>query len=234
MVNDRKIGVVIPAAGQGRRMNGQQKLFLDILGKPVITYTLRMFDQSPIIDFITVVTSAEYIDKIRELVKNENFEKITRIVEGGNQRQDSVWNGLQEIANDSPDIIVVHDGARPFVDNDIISRAVESADLSGAAIAAVPAKDTIKLADSNNIVTNTLERDHTWLIQTPQASWFDLMFDAFQKAMKENYYSTDESSLLERYGVKVKIVQGSYENIKITTLEDIDIAQSIAKRRFLI
>ena len=231
MIDGLKIGVVVPSAGRGMRMGGKQKQLLEICGKPVLAYSLEAFEQSPLIDAITVVTNRESISKVEEIVRKKSLAKINHVIEGGEQRQDSVWNGLRMLEQEQIDVVLVHDAARPFVTDEIISRVITAAMQFKAAIVAVPSKDTIKIADDSAFVQDTPKRDNCWLIQTPQAFNYRLLYQAFQKAYSDNYYGTDEACIVERFGVRVKIVAGNYENIKITTPEDLEIAQLIAKKR---
>jgi 2-C-methyl-D-erythritol 4-phosphate cytidylyltransferase len=231
MIDGQKVGAVIPAAGRGTRIGGVQKQFLEILGKPVLAYSLEVFEQSLLIDTITVVTNRDSMPMVEELVRAGRCPKVKHIVEGGVQRQDSVWNGLRKIQSDNIDIVAVHDAARPFVTGEIISRSVIAATQFGAAVAAIPSKDTIKITDEEQFILNTPNRDNCWIIQTPQVFKNQLLVDAFKKAYTDNYYGTDEACLVERLGIRVKIVEGSYENIKITTPEDIEIAQFFAQKR---
>jgi 2-C-methyl-D-erythritol 4-phosphate cytidylyltransferase len=233
MIDGQKVGVVIPAAGRGTRIGGAQKQFLEILGKPVLAYSLEVFEQSPLIDTIAVVTNRDSVPIVEELVRTGCYTKVKHIVEGGVQRQDSVWNGLRKIQSDNIDIVAVHDAARPFVTGEIISRSVIAATQFGAAVVAVSSKDTIKITDGEHFIVNTPNRDNCWIIQTPQVFKNQLLVDAFNKAYADKYYGTDEACLAERLGVRVKIVEGSYENIKITTPEDVEIAQFIAQKRII-
>ena len=233
MINGKRVGAIIPAAGSGMRMGGIQKQFLLLHGEPVICHALRAFQDSPLIDCITVATGADAVGSTRELVLEQRFTKVTKVIEGGAHRQDSVWNGIQAMMDDSIDLIVIHDGARPFVSKELIAETVKTAEDFGAAIAGVPANDTIKLTDQDNIVAATLDRDRLWFVQTPQAAKFALLVGAFEKARAEAFYGTDEAILLERNGTKVKVVRGNYDNIKITTPEDMGIAENIARKRLI-
>ncbi|MFI5252666.1 MAG: 2-C-methyl-D-erythritol 4-phosphate cytidylyltransferase [Bacteroidota bacterium] len=231
MIDRRAVHAIIPCAGTGKRMGVRQKQFLEILNKPVLEYVLSAFETSAFIDTITIPTSPNAIGEVEELVRRNKYSKVKRVLAGGAHRQDSVWNGIQSLKCNNNDILIVHDGARPFVAVEIINKVVKGAVDFGGAISAVRSKDTIKLADDNKCTTGTLDKEHCWNVQTPQAFVYRILIDAFKKAFFEGFYGTDESSLVERIGQKVKIIEGEYENIKITTPEDIVYAQIIAERR---
>ncbi|GIN42171.1 2-C-methyl-D-erythritol 4-phosphate cytidylyltransferase [Heyndrickxia oleronia] len=221
--------VIIPAAGQGKRMGaGKNKLFLQLQNQPIILHTINVFlhdkDCKGIILVVQPDDEAEFEGMLDTLPLKE---KIT-IVYGGSERQYSVYNGL--LAAQNAEIVLVHDGARPFIHLEMVHQLVASAYEAGAAIAAVPVKDTIKKVN-NNQVTETIERKSLWQVQTPQAFRFDLLFQAHQQAKQDHYLGTDESSLVERINYPVHIVTGSYDNIKLTTPEDLYFAEAILKKQ---
>jgi len=225
-----KVTAIIAAAGQGRRMGGQGKQFKDLEGKPIVGWVLTVFEQSSLIDKIIFVVNEGDFKKAKETVEALKIKKIKKIIEGGKERQDSVLLGLKEVKSDT-DIVIVHDGARPFVTKEIISRAVNDAKEHGATVVAVPAIDTVKASKKGNFVGETVDRSNLWLIQTPQAFKYKIIKEAYERAAKINYKATDDSKLVERMGIPVKITKGSYENIKITTPDDLMVARGILKAR---
>lgn len=221
--------VIIPAAGQGKRMGaGKNKLLLQLEDQPIILHTLKVFlhDTSckEIILVIQPEDEAVFSSLLHDCPRNEKIN----MVYGGEERQQSVYNGLQ--AAQLTEIILVHDGARPFIQHNVIQHLVNVAYNKGAAIAAVPVKDTIKRVDHFQ-VKETIERTSLWQVQTPQAFRFSVLYNAHQQAMKESYLGTDEASLVERLAYPVQIVTGDYDNIKITTPEDLYFAEAIIKKR---
>lgn len=224
-----KVSAIIPAAGTGKRINAK-KQFLEIAGRSMISITVGVFEDCQSIDDVIIVANKEDIELMRDILKG--YKKVVKVVVGGAERQDSVYSGLQELSPDT-DIVVIHDGARPLVTKDIIANAVTEARVSQAAIVGIPAKDTIKTVSPENIVMETLERSSIWQAQTPQAFKYEVIKEAYERADKIGYKATDDSKLVERLGVSVKMVMGSYENIKITTKEDIAMAEAILKARGL-
>jgi len=222
---------IIPAAGQGRRMGGQgNKLLLELAGTPVLLFTLKTFNDCPWIREIIVSAAKVDILEIEQMVGKSGINKVTAVVEGGKERQDSVYNALQAL---NPEIkrVIVHDGARPLLTagklNDFFEQTVELK----AAVMAVRPKDTIKIADEDGWVVSTPTRETMRLIQTPQV--FDrLLLEKVHKLANESgYYTTDDASLMEWQGYQVRVIEGSYENIKVTTPEDLLIAEMILKKR---
>lgn len=215
------VSAIIPSAGSGKRMNSEiKKQFLKIENKEIVTLTLEKFQDSPIIDEIIVVTSVEDIIRTEELVAKNSLTKVVKIVAGGSERQDSIQNGLDAISPETT-IVLVHDGARPFVTEDIIGRCVQGVINKKAVIAAVPIKDTIKKVHAGGCVSETLKRHELWSIQTPQGFSRELIIRAYNNAREHNFHGTDDASLLEFLGAEVTVIEGSYENIKITTSEDL-------------
>ena len=231
---------IVLAAGQGRRMGGNvSKQYLELAGKPIIYYTLEAFQNSPLIDSIVLVTGPEQMAWCKEeLVHKYNLTKVDTITTGGSERYISVWNGLQVIEDDMTQadregIVFIHDGVRPFIDAGILSRTMEAAYLYGACVAAMPVKETIKIADENGFVESTPARNRVWGIQTPQVFDFRLAYGAYHAAMESGRTDmTDDAMIVESFtDVKVKLVEGSYENIKITTPEDLEIAEVFLRKR---
>lgn len=223
---------LIPASGLGRRLNSPPqagKAFAVIGGEPLISHALRAFQDCPQVDEIVLVVRRDEIASARELVESRGFSKVKSITPGGEVRQDSVRNGLAEVSPDS-EIIAIHDGARPLVTQEIIASTIEAADTDGAAIAAVPVIDTIKSSLDGVFVTSTLDRQTLYAVQTPQTFQRSIITEAYGRAYADCYYGTDDASLVERLGIPVRIVRGSYENIKVTTPTDLRIAESLLRQ----
>ena len=225
------VAAIIPAAGYGKRMqSSQNKQFMQIKGKPVLAHTINIFEKCEEIAEIIVVVRSDELDVCRELVCKYGFRKIKSIVAGGAERQDSVWNGLKEVSSHC-ETVVVHDGARPLLLQEILVQALQESKLSPALAVGVPVKDTIKIVDNEQHVLQTPERKMLWAVQTPQIFRKDILSEAYLHAKKSGFYATDDAGLVEALGIKVKMVMGSYENIKITTPEDILVAELFLTRR---
>ncbi len=210
-------------------MGGRKKNYLKLLDRPVLAHTVGVFEECPLIDSIILVVPLPDIEFCREeIVKKYGFRKVLEVVAGGAERQDSVRNGLKR-ASDAG-IILVHDGARPLVTFRIVEDTIKAAHETGGAIAAVPVKDTIKEV-AGGAVARTVPREALVSAQTPQAFRAGILLKAFKKAAEDGFLGTDESSIVERTGERVAVVEGSYENIKITTVEDLGIAEGILKKR---
>lgn len=221
---------VIAAGGKGARMGaGLNKQYIEILGRPVLARTIQAFEECGRIDEIIVVVSENEIDYCKEniIVKNA-FKKVRAVVAGGESRQRSVLNGLRNVSPECG-IVLIHDGARPFVDKADICSCIDAAVEFGSACAAVPVKDTVKCSDGSGFVAETLDRSNLWSIQTPQAFQYGLIMEAHEKAAEEGFEATDDASLAERLGYKVRLVMSGYYNIKITTREDMAFAEAIAR-----
>jgi 2-C-methyl-D-erythritol 4-phosphate cytidylyltransferase len=235
MYNEKKVGVIVPAAGKGTRLGGvESKQFLDLRGKPILVHVLQRFQHCPEIDKIVVAVEPVYREKLIQLIDEYRLTKLFRIVDGGTERQDSVKNCLRVLTDAAADIVMVHDAVRPFVTQNTIRSVLKAVQITGAAITGVRVKDTIKIADSNKVIRKTPEREQIWIAQTPQAFTCDLLIRAFEEASKVNFIGTDDASLVERLDVGVMIVEGDYNNIKITTPEDMQIAEFIADRQMSI
>jgi 2-C-methyl-D-erythritol 4-phosphate cytidylyltransferase len=225
------IVAIIPAAGVGRRMGGAvEKQFLQLRGIPILAHTLKVFDQSPEVDGIVLVVAPQQRQILdTEVIGPHPCGKLLEIIEGGPERQDSVANGLRAIPPEC-DLVVVHDGVRPLVSVDLLALVLEKARRHGAAIAAVPASDTVKQAEDQKVVA-TLERETIWLAQTPQAFHVNLLRRAYEKAASDRIVLTDDAALVERIGVTVHLVRSSAENIKVTTPSDLVVAEAILAQR---
>jgi 2-C-methyl-D-erythritol 4-phosphate cytidylyltransferase len=218
-----EIGVIIVAAGTGQRMR-EDKMFLTLAGKPLIAWSIDTCHNYPPITQIVLVLNSDNIDRGKKLAAGNSWNKLTGICTGGARRQDSVKAGLEKL--NLCDWIIVHDGARPFLTVDMLGKGLESARKTGAAVAAVPVKDTIKLVDDNNIIKTTLERQQLWIAQTPQVFRSDIITNAYANSDDD---VTDDAMLVEKMGYDISLYTGSYSNIKITTPEDMAIAEIIAK-----
>ena len=203
------------------------KQYLLLKGQPILHYTLLAFETCGLVNSVTLVVPKNDLDLAQ---KKWDYKIVKNIVQGGKERQDSVYNGFKAIDADT-DIVIVSDGVRPFVTPDMIGRSIEEAQKFGAAITAIPVNDTIKQADSEDFVTRTVDRNGLWRVQTPQAFQYAILAEAFQKAMNDSYYGTDEGSLLEYAGKKLKIIEGSELNIKITRPEDLILGEGILNSR---
>jgi 2-C-methyl-D-erythritol 4-phosphate cytidylyltransferase len=220
-----RVAAVVVAAGPSVRMGGVEKLFADIDGVPILARTLAAFEACPAINEVVVVANEENLTRARQLIEERGLRKVTRLCLGGVRRQDSVWEGLQQLAG--CDWVVIHDGTRPFVTAEMIKQGLAEAREHGAAIAAVPLRDTVKMVNPDRLVRSTPNRSDMWIIQTPGVFRFDLIVTAYRQAFGE---VTDDAMLLERQGQPVRVYQGSYDNVKITTPEDLELAQVIARR----
>ena len=233
----KNVGIVL-AAGRGKRMHTTvQKQYLLLCGKPVLYYSLKVFQDCPFIDELILVTGKDEIDYCQEeIVRKFNLDKVKKIVPGGKERYDSVWAGLRGLhaLKEQPEYVFIHDGARMFVDEQILTRGYENVEKFGACVAGMPSKDTVKLVDEDQFAVNTPPRKLIWAVQTPQIFKADLIENAYAKLMEEVPDNiTDDAMVVEQMmKVPVKLYEGSYENIKITTPEDLEIAKVfLAKRK---
>lgn len=220
-----KVSAIIAAAGAGRRMKSDRpKQLLVLNGTPILIYTIRKFDACRLVDQIIVAAPRESVEEIRTLVAGAGFSKPVSVVQGGDRRQDSVSTAMQYLEADTT-IVAVHDAVRPFVSVAEIENVIREAEQRGAAVLAVPIVDTVKQI-RKDIIDSTLTREHLVLAQTPQAFRVEILREAFERAKKDEYYGTDESSLVERLGNPVSIVRGSERNIKITRPSDLTLARA--------
>jgi 2-C-methyl-D-erythritol 4-phosphate cytidylyltransferase len=218
-------GAVIVGAGSGQRL-GADKVFLPLAGKPILAWSVDVCQNCELLSQIVIVLNESNLDSGRNLVAERGWSKVVGVCLGGERRQDSVRRGLKELKR--CDWVVIHDGARPFLTLDLVRDGLEAARETRAATAAVPVKDTIKLSDDNEMVRETLHRQRLWAIQTPQVFRFGIIARAHEQTTDE---VTDDATLVERLGYKVKLYMGSYHNIKITTPEDLALAEIMAKDR---
>ena len=218
-------GVVIVAAGTGSGINKQ---FIKLEGKEIIAYTIEKFyNNSNIEDIVVVVKEDESEFFKKEILDKYNFKNV-KIAYGGKERQDSVYNGLK-LLDEKCDVVLIHDGARPFVSDKIIDKSIEEAKEHKAIVVGVPVKDTIKVIDNDKNIVDTPNRSVLWAVQTPQTFDYNILIDAYKDAFKNKFYGTDDAMLVERIGYKVKMLEGSYNNIKITTQEDLNIGSQILR-----
>ena len=217
-------GVVIVAAGRSSRMGGVDKTFAPMLGAPLIAHTVERFEAHPRIVEIALVLAAESVERGRELVASRGWRKVTRVCAGGERRQDSVYNGL--LALSPCDLVLVHDGARPCLDADTLERGIRAAAEHGAAVAGTPVKDTIKRVSPDLLVEDTPERARLWAAQTPQAFRYELLMKAHRKYEAD---VTDDAAMVESLGHPVRMFEGTYENIKVTTAGDLTIAEAFLR-----
>ncbi len=217
-----KVKVIIPASGSGARFGGKiPKQFFKVDGKEIIAHTLEKFNNIGLIDEIVISTQLEYFVKLSVIVKKYNLKKVKKIVEGGKQRQDSVYNALLNLECKKEDLILIHDAVRPFISKKKITELIKTAEKEKCVILGIPVNETIKRVDKNNIVTETLDRNNVWAIQTPQAFQYSILLKAFDKAMDENFTGTDEAAIVENAGFDVRVMKGEKSNVKITVKEDL-------------
>lgn len=232
---------IVLSAGQGKRMGTSvQKQYIELQGKPIIYYTLSVFQKSEIIDDIILVVGKDQLKYVQEeIVRKYHFTKVKTVVEGGHERYASVWQGLKAreydkyYENIQDGYVFIHDGARPFVDEEMLERAYDTVRKYKACVAGVPSKDTIKLINEEQFAVTTPEREYVWAVQTPQVFEKTLIFEAYARLMEEEcVHVTDDAMVVEQMmRLPVKLFEGSYENIKITTPEDLDIARIFLSKK---
>ncbi|CEP66685.1 2-C-methyl-D-erythritol 4-phosphate cytidylyltransferase [Moorella glycerini] len=221
------LSLIVAAAGQGRRLgSGSNKVFLPLGDKPILAHILAVAEASPLVDEVIVVTRPEDIPLCHQVVTGGPYRKVRQIVTGGRERQDSIAAGLKAVAP-AAEWVAVHDGARPFLSPALLERVITAARDTGAAIAALPVKETIKRGNTEDLVTATLERRGLWAVQTPQVFRRDWLAAAYREAEINGWQATDDAALVERAGYPVKLVPGEEVNIKITTPGDLVLARAI-------
>lgn len=220
---------IIMAAGKGKRMQtAVSKQFLPVCGKEILAWTVDVFEKSPLVDTILLMASADGKEDVQHLWDSYGWKKVATVLEGGKERQNSVANGLAAVGEET-DIVLIHDGVRPFVTEEMIADSIVAAQAYGGAVIGVPAKDTIKVCSADGLAVETPDRSTLWQIQTPQTFQRDLIVNAYEKADRDGFLGTDDASVAEFAGHQVKVVMGSYRNIKITTKEDLVIAEAFFK-----
>jgi 2-C-methyl-D-erythritol 4-phosphate cytidylyltransferase len=220
------ISAVIVAAGRGRRM-GFDKIFAPLHGKPVLYWSLRAFQDAPEVDEIIVVTRADAIEHVQRLAQAEKLSKVGKVVPGGAERHLSVWNGLQAVNIDGCEYVAIHDGARPLVTPKIISECLTMAEKHGAACCAAPIPDTVKRASYENMVTDSVDRQNLWAMQTPQIFSSGLILQAYAALMAHNEMVTDEVSAIQKIGKRVALLKNEEYNFKITFPRDLPLAEQV-------
>ncbi len=227
-----KTAALIAAAGKGQRMRGKmKKQFITLEGMPLLLYSLKVFEEFEGIEHMYLVLDEGDFEYCRgEIIQKYGITKVSQLIPGGKRRQDSVWNGLKAMEGHC-DMVIIHDGARPFISHDILKRLMTVMKDVQAVVTAIPARDTIKRVDGRGDVVDTLQRNTLFHIQTPQGFQYGIIKEAYKKALEEGILGTDDAYFVERMGIRVKIIEGSSFNIKITTPEDIDLAHFILRSR---
>ena len=223
------VTAIFPAAGSSKRMGGGlNKNFLKLADEPILLRTLKTFSQVERVNFLIVIVAAHEVETVEKLLRGTEGLKNFAVTVGGSERQYSIANGLKLLPDDA-EIILVHDAARPLISTRTICDVIDAAKIFGGAIAAVPSKDTIKIVDAEGFVKHTPPRSELVAVQTPQGFRREILLQAYDKAAEENFLGTDDSSLVERLGTKIKIVTSDYRNIKVTTPEDLTIAENFLR-----
>jgi len=221
-----KIIAIIPAGGKGKRSGSAvPKQYLKFNGKELIVYTLQVFQNNDLIDEIIIPAEPAYFDLLEKIKKDYELTKLTKIVEGGDERQDSVYNALNEIKADDEDLIVVHDAARALLPSEVLTNSILAAKQKGNAVVCIKAKDT--LVKGNNTISDYVNRNDVYYVQTPQIFKAKDLKRAMQNAYKNNFIGTDESMLVKKIGIEVNIVEGSVMNFKLTTNEDVEMFERL-------
>jgi 2-C-methyl-D-erythritol 4-phosphate cytidylyltransferase len=226
-----KYTAIVLAGGSGKRMGlSVKKQYIEICNKPLLYYSVHAFEKSDVDEIVLVVTPGDETYVKKEIVEKYGFKKVSAIVPGGKERYNSVYEGLKVTRGD---YVLIHDGARAFVTKEIIRRAMDGAKEYGACVVGMPVKDTIKVADDDGYVKDTPERSSLWMVQTPQAFSYPLVKDAYEKVLaKDATGVTDDAMVVElATDQKVKLIEGSYDNIKVTTIDDLDVAENILKKQ---
>ncbi|WP_353094278.1 2-C-methyl-D-erythritol 4-phosphate cytidylyltransferase [Tissierella praeacuta] len=235
MYKNYYVSAIIAAAGMSNRMGSKiNKQFITIDGKPILAHTIEKFENCRYVDEIILVAKEDEIEYCRkEIVRKYKFNKVANIIRGGKERQDSVYNGILALS-ERADIVLTHDGARPFVKIENIEDGIKGTVAHGACVIGVPVTDTIKVVCENKTIDSTPQRSLLWAAQTPQCFFKHILIKGYEKSIDSGFVGTDDSSIVERIGYEVKMIMGSYENIKITTPEDIVFAESLSKDKDLI
>ncbi len=228
----QKVTAIVLAAGKGSRMNSViPKQYLTLLGKPVLFYSLQAFEKSKVDEIILVTGSGEQDYCKKEIIEKYQFEKVTHIVEGGSERYHSVYQGL--LVAEGSEFVLIHDGARPLISTEVINKAIQTVKESGACVVGMPVKDTIQIVDNAGMICATPERRKTWIAQTPQCFQYTLALSSYNKVIESKDTAiTDDAMVVRRYGNgNIIMLEGGYENMKVTTPEDIAVAECLLKMR---
>jgi len=223
---------IVPAAGSGNRMGRElSKQYLSLGGMPLLVHTLNVFEKCPLVDALLVVVPPSDVEAVRtEMLPRWNLKKLAGVIPGGKERQDSVRAGIEALDRETG-LVVIHDAVRPFITVGLIENCIRAAAEEGAATVGVPVKDTVKEVAADGRVMRTCDRNLLWLTQTPQAFRRDIIENAYRAAVRDGYRGTDDTSLVERLGIAVRMIRGDYGNIKITTPEDLVIAEALLAKR---
>ena len=225
------VTAILLAAGRSTRMGGgPNKQFIELLGKPLVHYSLAAFEQCCVVDAVVLVRRPDYAQQAEQIVREREFKKVVAFADGGAERQNSVWNGLER-CDPSTDIVAVHDGARPLVTPALIESTIASAHAYGTGIAATKVVDTIKEANEDKTVVRTVDRTKLWAVQTPQTVKFSLLRDAYTRVFGKKLVVTDEAAAVEMLGQEVHLVETPFLNLKITTPSDLAIAEALLRQR---
>ncbi|HAY33332.1 MAG TPA: 2-C-methyl-D-erythritol 4-phosphate cytidylyltransferase [Ignavibacteria bacterium] len=224
----RAVKVIIPASGSGVRFGSKiPKQFLKINGDEILTHTVKKFHDVKGIDEIIIAAAPENFIRICSIIRKNNFIKVKKVVEGGKRRQDSVYNALINLDLGKKDIVLIHDAVRPLVSAKLIREVIEAADKFGCAVPGIAVSDTLKRTDKNFLIKETIDRDGVVTVQTPQAFGSEILQKCFLRSYKDGFTGTDESSIVEKYGYKVKVIPGEKSNVKITERKDLGEAKRI-------
>lgn len=223
-----KISVLIPAAGHGSRMNASvKKPYLRLADKPILSHTIDRFEHNSVIDEIfVIVDESDFTICRNNVIDPYRYKKIRKLIPGGETRQVSVFNGLKALSDDV-EYVVIHDGVRPFINDEIIYKCLKATEECGAAVSAVPVKETIKIVNDEQLIVETPQRHRLWQAQTPQVFRKSIIIEAHEKAIQDGIDAPDDAALVENLGSPIKLVRGSYKNIKLTTPEDLGIAETL-------
>jgi 2-C-methyl-D-erythritol 4-phosphate cytidylyltransferase len=223
---------IVPAAGTGNRMGGERsKQYLTLAGMPILVHTLKVFDECPLVDGLLVVVPSQDIEFVHDTVLEPwRLKKVAGVIAGGKERQDSVRAGVEALDRET-DLVIVHDAVRPFITIELISQCIRAAREEGAITVGVPAKDTVKEVAPDGRVLRTCDRSLMWLTQTPQAFRRNIIENAHRAAVRDGFRGTDDTSLVERLGIAVRMIRGEYSNIKITTPDDLILAETMLAGR---
>ncbi len=230
MYNGRRVAVIIAAAGKGTRLGAPiPKQFLKIGGQPVIIKAMKVFDQMEEVDHIFVVAGEDYVDYCTDLIGQYGFEKMETVVEGGELRQDSVYNALQEMNRRKPGVeyVLIHDAARPFISQEVIRNVLRVTEEKGAAVACVAMTNSVRRLGAGEDKSESVDRTEYYAVQTPQGFRKSLLIDAYEKAYDDSFFGTDDAAIVEHAGGEIAMVDGEYQNIKITTKEDLPMENRI-------